>query len=224
MKLLIAEDQSTLRNVLLQRFKDHGFVVDNVADGAQAIDFLESTTYDCCVLDIMMPVKTGLEVVRWMRQQSIQTPVLLLTAKDQIDDRVVGLNTGADDYLIKPFAFEELLARVQALLRRQNKPIQDVITVGDLEIDRQARTVHRHGVSIELTNKEFTVLEYLALHQGQVVSRDQLEMISSNYDYEGYSNVIDVYIRFLRKKIDEPFGIKSIHTVRGVGYQLKEPA
>lgn len=151
-------------------------------------------------------------------------PVLLLTAKDQIDDRVVGLNTGADDYLIKPFAFEELLARVHALLRRQNKPIQDVITVGDLEIDRQARTVHRHGVSIELTNKEFTVLEYLALHQGQAVSREQLEMISSNYDYEGYSNVIDVYIRFLRKKIDEPFGIKSIHTVRGVGYQLKEPA
>jgi DNA-binding response OmpR family regulator len=146
----------------------------------------------------------------------------MLTAKDSIEDRVKGLDTGADDYLVKPFSYDELLARIRSLLRRQNKTIQDVLICQDLIMNRTTNEVKRKGNNIKLTKKEFTILEYLLIHQGEVISREKLEMISSNYDYEGYSNVVDVYIRFLRKKIDDPFETKLIQTVRGFGYQLKE--
>lgn len=220
MKLLIAEDQKALLDVLEKRLKEEGYVVDAVSNGEDAYDFLRSTMYDLCVFDIMMPGKSGLELIRYLRDQQIDTPVLFLTAKDAVDDRVLGLRSGADDYLIKPFDYKELLARIDVLLRRRQTPVTDVIRVADLTIYRQSREVYRQDHEITLTHKEFNVLEYLALHAGQVVDRETLDRVSSNFDYQGYSNVIDVYIRMLRKKIDEPFALKLIHTVRGVGYQL----
>lgn len=222
MRVLICEDQQTLRTILKKRLKDDGYAVDDVRDGEEAIDFIEQATYDVVVLDIMMPVKDGLEVLSWMRQQNISTPVIMLTAKDKVSDRVKGLTLGADDYLIKPFAYEELHARLQALMRRQPKTIEDVLTLADLTLNRTTKEVTRAKTSIKLSKKEYNLLEYLMLHQGEVVSRDRLEQISTDFDYEGYSNVIDVYIRFLRKKIDKPFEVPLIHTVRGFGYVMKE--
>jgi DNA-binding response OmpR family regulator len=222
MRILIAEDQQTLLNILKERLTKEGYHVDAVKNGEQAIDYLQIMDYDVVVLDIMMPIKNGIEVLSYIRQTENQTPVIMLTAKDSIEDRVKGLDTGADDYLVKPFSYDELLARIRSLLRRQNKTIQDVLICQDLIMNRTTNEVKRKGNNIKLTKKEFTILEYLLIHQGEVISREKLEMISSNYDYEGYSNVVDVYIRFLRKKIDDPFETKLIQTVRGFGYQLKE--
>lgn len=222
MRILIAEDQQALLNILKERLTKEGYHVDAVNNGEQAIDYLEIMDYDIVVLDIMMPIKNGIEVLSYMRQTEKHTPVIMLTAKDSIEDRVKGLDTGADDYLVKPFSYDELLARLRSLLRRQTKTIQDVLVLGDLVMNRTTNEVKRDGHMIKLTKKEFTILEYLLMHQGEVISREKLEMISSNYDYEGYSNVVDVYIRFIRKKIDDPYEIKLIQTVRGFGYQMKE--
>lgn len=222
MKLLIAEDQRSLREVITQRLVDLKYTVDAVADGLEAIDYLAYATYDVVILDIMMPKKSGWDVLQWMRHEDIQTPVLFLTAKDAVEDRVHGLQMGADDYLIKPFAFDELHARIQVLARRKSLPIQQLLSVADLSLNRQSHEVFRGGELISLTTKEFIILEYLMLHAGSAVHRDTLESISTNYDYEGYSNVVDVFIRYLRKKIDEPFRTKLIHTVRGTGYMIKD--
>ncbi len=221
MKLLIAEDQFQLLEILKERFTKAGYVVDAVSNGETAIDFLDHTAYDVAILDVMMPRKDGYDVLHWMRQRKIDTPVLFLTAKDQVVDRVKGLKLGADDYLIKPFAFEELMARIDALLRRRQKTVSNTIQVADLILDRSAKTVERSGQAIVLTKKEFNVLEALMLHAGETMSRDRLEMVSSSLEYEGYSNIVDVYIRFLRKKIDEPFSKKLIQTVRGFGYMIR---
>lgn len=222
MKILLAEDQKTLNTIIKERLSNQGFVVDAVYDGQQTIDILAYTTYDVIVLDIMMPIKNGLEVLTHLRKNNIQTPVLLLTAKDKVEDRVKGLSLGADDYLIKPFAFEELVARLQALSRRGNKDIQENLTCLDLSINTTTHDVKRGNTNIQLSKKEYLIVEYLMRHKNEVVSRERLENITSDYDYEGYSNVIDVFIKLIRKKIDHPFEQKLIQTVRGFGYTMKD--
>jgi DNA-binding response OmpR family regulator len=221
MKLLIAEDQLKLLDILSERLKNEGYVVDAVNDGQKAMNFLEHSRYDCVILDIMMPHQSGLDVLQWLRNQNDQTPVIFLTAKDDVPDRVLGLKSGADDYLVKPFAFEELKERIKVLLKRLPLDVKDTLTVADLTLDRTTKRVLRRNQEIPLTKKEYNLLEALMLRAGEVLSRERLESIVSSMDYEGYSNVIDVYIRFLRKKIDEPFDAKLIHTVRGFGYVIR---
>ena len=179
--------------------------------------------YDAVILDMMMPKRDGLAVLKALRSGGKTVPVLLLTARDSVSDRVTGLDAGADDYLVKPFAFEELLARIRAMLRKKEGRAQNRCVIADLSIDFDTRSVMRGTVPISLSSKEFSILEYLANNQGIVLSRDRIEQHIWNYDYEGGSNVVDVYIRYLRKKIDDGFEPKLIHTVRGAGYVLKDP-
>ena len=222
MRLLFAEDEPELRSVTVRRLKGEGFGVDGCADGQEALDFAESMDYDLIILDIMMPKQDGLSVVRKLRRDGNATPVLLLTAKDAVSDRVAGLDAGADDYLTKPYAFDELLARIRALLRRQSPQKSDCLQAGDLKLCISSKKVTRGGKEIPLSAKEFSLLESLMRHKGSVLSRLQLENQVWDYDFDGSSNVIDVYIRYLRRKIDDPFETKLIHTVRGAGYVLKE--
>lgn len=193
-------------------------------DGQEALDYLEVTEYAAVILDIMMPKADGLTVLKSIRKKKKNIPVLLLTAKDSIEDRVTGLDLGADDYLVKPFAFEELLARIRVMIRKSASggAQTNIIEIADLTVDLNTRKVLRAGNEIELSSKEFSILRYLALNQGIVLSREKIEQNIWNYDYMGSSNVIDVYIRYLRRKIDAPFEKKLIHTVRGAGYVLRE--
>ncbi len=222
MRILFAEDERDLLNVAVKRLKAEGFGVDGCSDGEEALDYIESTDYDLIILDIMMPKADGLTVLRKIRRAGNNVPVLLLTAKDAVSDRVEGLDAGADDYLTKPYAFSELLARIRALLRRQGGVKSDVLTAGDLVLELSTKKVIRGETEIELSSKEFALLEALMRNKGQVLSRSQLETRVWDYSFTGGSNVIDVYIRYLRKKIDDPFPEKLIHTVRGSGYVLKE--
>ncbi len=222
MRILIAEDEKTLNATLKKRLEEQSYSVDACLDGQEALDYLDSAEYDVVLLDIMMPKKSGLEVLRALRKKGRQTPVLLLTAKDSIEDRVDGLDAGADDYLVKPFAFEELMARIRVMLRKKSGQSSNLLSVGDLTLDLGTHTVVRDGQPISLSSREFALLRYLAMNQGMILSRDQIEQHIWNYDYEGSSNMIDVYIRYLRKKIDDPFEKKLIHTVRGAGYVLRE--
>lgn len=221
MRILYAEDHSQIRTITTERLIKDGYAVDSVKDGEAAIDHLNSTEYDLVILDIMMPKIDGVTVLKWMRQQQKDTPVILLTAKDAIEDRIFGLDSGADDYIVKPFSYDELLSRIKAILRRNKKTIQNIITLADLTLNRTTNEVKRKEDIIHLSKKEYVLLEYLMIHAGEVVSRESLERVSTNFDYEGYSNVIDVYVRFLRKKIDDPYETKLIHTVRGFGYVMK---
>lgn len=224
MRILFAEDEPELRAVSVKRLKAEGFGVDGCADGQEALDYAESTDYDLIILDIMMPKCDGLTVLRTLRRNGSAVPVLLLTAKDAVSDRVAGLDAGADDYLTKPYAFDELSARIRALLRRHSSEKSDCLTAGDLTLSLSARTVTRGGQEIVLSAKEFALLESLMRHKGKVLSRAQLENQVWDYGFDGGSNVIDVYIRYLRRKIDDPFEKKLIHTVRGAGYVLREDA
>lgn len=220
MRLLLAEDQIKLLDILKKRLTQDGYFVDAVSDGETAIDYLDATQYDVIILDIMMPKKSGLEVLAYIKAQKIDSKILLLTAMDKIEDRVKGLNAGADDYLVKPFAYDELFARINALSRREKTVSEDLLVVGDLILNRQNKSVRRADIEVSLTKKEYILLEYLMRHKGKIVSKETLESISSNFDSEPYSNVINVYIRFLRKKIDDPFKEKLLHTVRGYGYRI----
>ncbi|MBC6679876.1 response regulator transcription factor [Zhenpiania hominis] len=222
MRLLIAEDEKNLNKILAQQLRDNGYSVDACFDGEDALDHIRMTDYDGVILDIMMPKLDGLEVLKKMRADRIDTPVLFLTARDSVADRVEGLDLGADDYLTKPFAFEELLARVRVLIRKKSGNKTNTYTLADLTLDAQSREVKRGDTPISLSSKEFAILEYMIMNKNVVLSRDNLERHIWSYDYEGSSNMIDVYIRYLRKKIDEKFEPKLIHTVRGVGYVLKE--
>ena len=222
MRLLVVEDEPELNRLLKKRLEEAHYSVDACPTGTDALDYLAGAEYDALVLDVMLPGISGLEVLRRMRSARDATPVLLLTARDGIEDRVTGLDAGADDYLVKPFALQELLARLRVLIRRRADQVSDVITVGDLQVDCIARTAARGGQGIVLSAKEFAVLEYLARNAGVVLSRERISQGVWNYDYEGGSNVVDVYIRYLRKKIDEGHPSKLIHTVRGVGYVLRE--
>lgn len=222
MRVLVAEDEAELLEITVKRLKAEGYGVDGATDGNQAAYLLETTSYDLAILDIMMPGKDGMAILRQLRAERKNLPVLLLTARDSVNDRVAGLDAGADDYLIKPFAFDELLARIRVLLRRNTADKSDTLCIADLTMSLSARTVHRDGREIQLTAREFAILECLLRNHDTVLTRAQLESHVWDYDFEGGSNIIDVYVRYLRKKIDEPFQKKLIHTVRGVGYTIRE--
>ena len=222
MRILIVEDQKDLNKILVKKLTAEGYSVDNCFDGEEALDFLDMAQYDGVILDIMMPKMDGLAVVKHMRKNGDHTPVLFLTARDSIDDKVKGLDLGANDYLVKPFSFEELMARVRAMTRKTATSNSPVYQLADLSLDTNSHNVSRAGVNIKLSAKEFALLEYMLRNQGKVLSRENIENNLWNFDYEGGTNAVDVYIRYLRKKIDEDFEPKLIHTVRGVGYVIRE--
>ena len=221
MRILIAEDEQDLNRILAERLKSEHYSVDSCYNGQDALDYLDSAEYDALILDIMMPVMDGLTVLKKLRSRGSSLPVLLLTAKDSVDDRVRGLDAGANDYLVKPFAYEELSARIRVLLRKPAEAPKTVWKLADLEVHLDTRKVFRAGEEIRLSGKEFSLLRYMIQNQGIVLSRDKMEQHIWNYDYTGGSNVIDVYIRYLRKKLDEGREPKLIHTVRGAGYVLR---
>jgi DNA-binding response OmpR family regulator len=224
MRVLIIEDNHRLNSSLASSITHEGYSVDSAYDGQEGQDLAEMTDYDLIILDILLPEKDGLEVCRDLRRRRIQTPILLLTARDSVDDRVQGLDYGADDYLVKPFAMRELLARMRALLRRQQPSKNGRLEMADLVIDPVTHTVEREGLTIDLTPREFALLEYFMYHPNQVITREMIEQHIWNYDFECESNVIDVYVRRLRRKIDAPFAVKLLTTVRGIGYRLQPPA
>jgi DNA-binding response OmpR family regulator len=224
MRILVIEDNHRLNSSLSASLAHEGYSVDSAYDGQEGQDLAELTPYDLIILDIMLPQKDGLEVCRDLRRRRIHTPILLLTARDSVDDRVQGLDCGADDYLVKPFAMRELLARLRALLRRQQPYKNGHLEMGSLALDPTTHTVEREGQPIALTPKEFALLEYLLYHPNQVVTREMIEQHIWNYEFECESNVIDVYVRRLRRKIDGPFEAKLLTTVRGVGYRLQPPS
>ncbi len=222
MRLLYVEDEEDIRTVTARRLAAEGYSVDTCADGQQAWDYLEVTHYDAVILDLMLPKLDGLTLLRRMREAGNAVPVLLLTARDAVEDRVAGLDAGADDYLVKPFAYDELSARVRVLLRRgPAEQITSVLTLDDLSMDLSAHQVTRGGQILALSAKEYAILEYMLRNKGVVLSRDRIEQHVWNYDFEGGSNVVDVYIRYLRRKIDAGFEKKLLHTVRGAGYVLR---
>ena len=222
MRLLIAEDDRTTAETLAKRLREEHYAVDVCHDGLEAWEYLSMTPYDVAVLDIMMPGMDGISLVEKMRRAGIHTPVLLLTARDAVSDRVQGLNAGADDYLVKPFAFDELSARLRVLTRRNSIQRTNRFELADLVVDADRHTAERGGEVLSLTSREYALLEYLIRNQGHVLSRSQIIEHVWSYDYEGASNMIDVYIRNLRKKIDEGREKKLIHTVRYAGYVLRE--
>lgn len=221
MRLLVVEDQKDLNEIIVRKLTNEHYSVDACYTGDDALDFIRCAEYDGIILDIMLPGVTGIGVLREMRTAGNNTPVLLLTAMGTVEDRVAGLDAGADDYLVKPFDFNELLARVRAIVRRGGERAGNVMTSGDLTLDSASRTVTRGGQEIKLTAKEFDILEYLMQNQGRVLSRDKLSNHIWNYDYDGGSNVIDVYMYHLRRKIDKDFDEKKIQTVKGAGYMIK---
>jgi DNA-binding response OmpR family regulator len=222
MRLLVVEDYAPLRKAVVQGLKEAGFAVDAAGDGEEGLWYARSNQYDVIVLDLMLPKKDGLSLLESLRQAGDPAHVLVLTAKDTIDDRVRGLNVGADDYLVKPFAFEELLARVRALVRRRYETKSPVIRIADLEVDTVTRMVRRAGTEIELTAREYALLEFLALRAGQLVSRTDIWEHLYEFDSSAQSNVVDVYIGYLRRKIERPQSPRLIHTRRGQGYILAE--
>lgn len=222
MRVLVVEDERDLNNIITKYLKKNNFNVDNVFDGEEALDYLNSTEYDLVILDIMMPKINGYEVLKTMRKENNDTPVLMLTAKDGIDDKVKGLDLGADDYLIKPFDFDELSARIRAITRRKFGNTTNILQIDDLIIDINTKIVTRAGINIELTAKEYEVLVYLIQNKGHILSRDKIRDGVWNFDYEGESNIIDVIIKNIRKKIAIGDSKDLIFTKRGLGYVIRE--
>ena len=222
MRFLVVEDQKDLNKIITKRLQAEGYSVDSCFDGEEALEFISMAEYDGLILDIMMPKIDGLSVLKRMRDSGNSTPVLFLTAKDTVDDKVKGLDLGANDYLVKPFAFDELMARLRVMVRKTSGNTSNIYTAADLVLDVNTRTVKRSGTDISLSAKEFALLEYMLRNKGIVLSRDKIENNLWNFDYAGGTNAVDVYIRFLRKKIDDDFEPRLIHTVRGAGYVLKD--
>ena len=222
MKILLAEDEVDLNNVVTRYLKKNGYSVDSVLDGEEALDYLEYSEYDLVILDIMMPKVDGFEVIKKLRDKGNHTSVLMLTARDSADDKVKGLDLGADDYIVKPFDFNELMARIRAVVRRKYGNSSNKLVIGDLILDTSEKSVTRAGKQIELTGKEYEVLEYLMQSKNRILSRDQIKEHVWDFDYEGDSNIIDVLIKNIRKKIDIEDGKQIIYTKRGLGYVIKE--
>jgi len=222
MRILIAEDEKDLNNIIRQKLVSDGYSVDSCYDGREAIDILSYEEYDGVILDVMMPKADGYEVLRFLRESGKTTPVLILTARDAVSERVKGLDSGANDYLIKPFSFEELSARLRAMIRTKFGVTGNILFAADLTMDCARHMVKRGGQEISLSAKEYELLEYLMYNQGIVLSREKIEDHIWNFNYEGGTNVVDVYISYLRKKIDGGHDRKLIHTVRGKGYVLRE--
>jgi heavy metal response regulator len=220
MRVLVVEDEAAVAKFIEQGLTEAGYSVDVASDGQEALDYASAAQYDVIVLDIMLPQIDGLSVLRKLRDTGVNTSVLLLTARDAVEDRVQGLDTGADDYLVKPFSFPELLARIRALLRRPALQTGTILSAGNLQMDLARREVHRAGCRIELSQREFALLEFLMRHPNQVLSRTQLMQHVWNFDFYGDTNIVDVYIGYLRRKIDRKSAYPLIQTVRGVGYRL----
>jgi DNA-binding response OmpR family regulator len=223
MRLLIVEDNQRLQRSIKLSLEESGYVVDAASDGEEGQELAEMTAYDAIILDIMLPRRDGLEVCRNLRHQHLRTPILLLTARDAVEDRVKGLDSGADDYLVKPFSLEELEARLRALLRRDAPDKGGVLVAADLELDPATHSTQRGGMPIELTSKEFALLEYMLRNPNWLITREMAERHVWDYGGASGSNLVDVYIRRLRRKLDDPFEIKLIETVRGFGYRLNKP-
>ena len=223
MRILLVEDNRRLSNSLRMSLEEDGYAVDPAYDGQEGEELAEIYPYDAIILDIMLPIKDGLEVCRQLRKMRINTPILMLTARDSVEDRVTGLDSGAEDYLVKPFALEELRARLRALLRRDSADKSGVLQVADLTLDPATHFVERDGKSIRLTAKEFSLLEYFMRNPNRVITREMAESHIWSYDFQAMSNVVDVYVRRLRRNIDEPFEAKLIETLRGTGYRLRDP-
>ena len=222
MRALLVEDDPTLAGFVAKGLKEAGFIVDHAADGTAALDIAQSTTHDVAIIDLMLPGIDGITLIQTLRRQGIRTPVLILSAKQSVNDRVQGLETGADDYLTKPFAFAELLARVHALIRRATAaPASTQLSVADLTLDLMARRAYRGGKEIELRPREFALLEYLMRNAGRVVSKTMILSHVWDYAFDPQTNVVDVLVFRLREKIDRDFPTRLIHTVRGSGYVLK---
>jgi DNA-binding response OmpR family regulator len=221
MRILVVEDERRLASIIKRGLIEDGYAVDSVYDGEEAQYVAETTAYDVIILDIMLPKKDGIAVCKDLRAKKINTPILMLTARDSVEDRVKGLDSGADDYVIKPFAFNELLARIRALLRRESLCKTPQIQVGDLLLDTLTREAWHGERKIDLTTKEYAILEYFMSHPNMVVTRTMLEENAWDYEYDSMSNIIDVYIRRLRRKIDGEREDSLIQTVRGAGYRLK---
>ena len=221
MRLLVVEDEKKLNDLITKKLEKEYYGVDSCFDGEEAVRYVEGTEYDAIILDIMLPKLDGFEVIKRIRTKKNKVPILLLTARDNIDDKVKGLDYGADDYLVKPFIFEELMARIRVLLRRNSGNADNIITIANLKVDLDAKTVFRDDVLIKLSGREYSILEYLIRNKGKILPRERIEDHIWNYEYEGGTNVIDVYIRYLRKKIDDSYTPKLIHTVRGLGYVLR---
>ena len=217
MRLLVVEDEKKLNDLITKKLEKEYYGVDSCFDGEEAVRYVEGTEYDAIILDIMLPKLDGFEVIKRIRAKKNKVPILLLTARDNIDDKVKGLDYGADDYLVKPFIFEELMARIRVLLRRNSGNADNIITIANLKVDLDAKTVFRDDVLIKLSGREYSILEYLIRNKGKILPRERIEDHIWNYEYEGGTNVIDVYIRYLRKKIDDGYTPKLIHTVRGLG-------
>ena len=222
MRILVVEDEKHLNRIISEAVEDEGYSVDSCYNGMEALEYLECADYDVIILDIMMPKMNGLELVRRLRSEGNSTPVLFLTARDAVADRVEGLESGGDYYLTKPFDFQELMAVVRVMTRKYTGNRSNVYTIADLSLDSNTRIVTRAGKNIDLTAKEFSLLEYMIRNKGVVLSREMIENNLWNYDYEGGTNVVDVYVGYLRKKMDTGFSQKLIHTVWGTGWVLKE--
>ena len=222
MKVLIVEDEPSLNKIMLKKLRADGFSADGCFTGSEALDYIELSNYDIVLLDVMIPAPNGLEVLKTLRSKGNNIPVILLTAMGSTEDRVKGLNYGADDYIAKPFNFQELEARIYAVSRRLSGNATNKYTVADLVVETDTRKVFRGGKNIELSAKEFAILEYLIRNKGIVLTRDKIEQNVWDFNYEGGSNIVDVYIRYLRQKIDSNFDVKLIHTKRGVGYVLTD--
>lgn len=221
MRVLVVEDEKDLNSIICSKLVKEGYNVDACYDGQAALDYMEAENYDGAIMDIMIPNKDGITVLREMRNAEIQVPVLFLTAKTETQDIVRGLDAGASDYMTKPFEFSELMARLRVMLRTQNPVNENVITCGSLVVDMNNRQAIRDGKVIDLTVREYAILEYLARNRNVVVTREQIRVNIWNIDDDVNSNVIDVYIRYLRRKIDDNYEEKLIHTIRGVGYKLE---
>jgi heavy metal response regulator len=222
MRVLLVEDEKRIADFIRKGLSEYGYAVDLAGDGEEALAWVDVAQFDIVVLDVMLPVRDGIEVCRELRGKGVQTPVLMLTARDAIEDRVRGLDSGADDYLVKPFAFAELLARLRALARRERSASGSRLQVGELVLDTTTREVFREGRAIDLTSKEYALLEYLMRHPNQVLTRTMIAEHVWNYDFDNATNVIDVHIRNLRRKVDDPFPQRLIHTVRGAGYRVSD--
>lgn len=219
MRVLLVEDEHRLSNVIKKGLEEDGFAVDAAYDGEEGLYLTQSEDYDLVILDVMLPKMDGIEMCKQLRQKSIKTPVLMLTAKSQVEDKVAGLDSGADDYLTKPFAFLELRSRIQALLRRSHREASPIIKLADLELDPIRHKITRGNKPVELTPKEFAVLEFLLRHKNEVVTRTMVTEHVWDYNFEGMSNVVDVFMAAIRRKIDKGAAVKLIHTVHGVGYK-----
>lgn len=222
MRVLLVEDEKKIANFIERGLKEEHYTVDVADDGEKALYLTEINQYDLIVLDRILPFKDGLSICKELRSQKNDTPILMLTARGSVKDKVEGLDSGADDYLAKPFAFEEFLARVRALLRRNTKEKTTVLKISDLELNQITHKVERAGRNIVLTSKEYALLEYFMLHTNQVVTRTMISEHIWNESFDSFTNVIDVYVNFLRGKMDKDFKKQLIHTIRGTGYILKE--